>query len=253
MRVTYIITIALFATVTAAGCGDGADKTIATIVAAADKIEAAGPTTISADFNYGPFRGKATGTVDAAERASMLKTSLIGVGAVDEIAIGRHVYFRIPQELFNLKKPWIDIDLKNPPTSGTLGTTASLAYNGPISMIDQLRGATDVSEVGEEAVRGTPTTHYLVTIDLRKVADAASAEHRESVKLMIDHTIKEQAGDAIAKTNVWIDKQGLLRRQSSFFKFGGQKYGFDVYYVGFGKGRKVEPPPRSQITTDAKL
>jgi hypothetical protein len=253
MRSISAVTLPLVAALLITGCGSGGSNTAAAVSNAPDSIAKAGPTKIVCTFTYGPFRGQATGVVDAAGRKSRLDLQMAGIGHVTEIIDASHAYFKFPPGLFQMKKPWIDINLQNPPTTGTLGTTAALAYGGPILMLDELRGATTTDKIGDEQVSGVPTTHYLVTVDLRKVVTATPQAARDSVRLAIDHTIKGQGGSAIAHTNVWIGRDGLIRRQSSIFGVGGSRYGFDITYVGFGKGQSVQPPPRSLVSANPKL
>lgn len=253
MRVIPAVTLPLVAAFLIVGCGSSGSKTATVVTTSPDAMAKAGPTKIVCTFTYGPFRGQATGVVDAAGRKSRIDLQMPGVGKVTEIIDGSHAYFKFSRSLFKLDKPWIDINLLKPPTTGTLGTTASLAYNGPILMLDELRGATTTDKIGEEPVRGIPTTHYLVTVDLRKLAAAAPQSARSSVKLTTDHTIKGQRGNAIAHTNVWVDRNGLIRRQSSFFGTGSSRFGFDISYVGFGKGQSIVPPTPAQISINPKL
>lgn len=238
---------AVTAVFVAGGCGgDGVDVEPAVLNAPA-RVQAVGPAALRTSFSYGRFGGRARGAIDYGRRKLLLNGKLPGLGTVSQVVDDAVVYFRLPRELFALKRPWVRIDLARPPQLGALGTIRSLAYNGPLSMIDQLRGAVATERLGELRIEGVPTTGYRVTIDLKRVVERTPEADRATVKLMIDHTIKEQAGRHMIATKVWLDAQGRVRRQVSDFKFGAQTYGFDVIYSDFGQPREIKAPHPSGI------
>src|SRR5207248_7186265 len=79
--------------------------------------------------------------------------------------------------------------------------------NDPTQGLGMVRGAANEVVVGTEDVRGTPTTHYRVTVDLDKaIADAPSSERESLTKLSSLYTVRTFPVD------VWLDSGGRVRR-----------------------------------------
>ena len=90
-----------------------------------------------------------------------------------------------------------------PRVSG-LGTPQS---GDPSQTLDYLRGASDdIKRVGTEAVRGSPTTHYSVVLDLEKAA-ASSPNGRQTIQSLI-----KILGFSKLPAEVWVDGEGRLRK-----------------------------------------
>ncbi|MBV8388123.1 MAG: hypothetical protein JO155_15140 [Acidimicrobiia bacterium] len=159
---------------------------------------------------------KITGEADfKAHRGHMLiDLSQLGLPGppLDAVYDNATVYEKFPPALaaaLPQGKSWVKVDLA---TAGrSVGSDFSaLTQNGasdPTQSLDFLRGASDsVSRVGTEDIRGTPTTHYRVVVDLDKAADA-SPTARNAIK----STIK-LLGSARQPMDVWVDAQGRVRQ-----------------------------------------
>lgn len=238
----------------AGGCGNG-DEPSPLVTEAPQKMIERGPWNVRSVFTYGESEpGDGKGVIDQATRRSRVETQLPSLGPVVQLADDTIVYYRLPKEIFAVKKPWFRIDLKNPPSLGTLATMATISYNGPITMVDYLRGATATKEVGQETIDGTPTTHFKVTISLTKAVAQAPAEFRDSVRLMAEHTRDSLNGRNTLVSDVWMDPaSGTVKRQKSVFAFAGQSYSFDLTYTDSAKGTTLTPPPKAQITDGSEL
>jgi hypothetical protein len=114
-------------------------------------------------------------------------------------------------------------------------------------MLQSLRGAGSVREVGEEDIDGTPTTHYHAEIDLQKAIEKVPAKYRaiasEGMKML---------GNSFP-VDVWIDHDGLPRRFAIDIEIpGGQgSVKESIDYSDFGAPVTVEAPPAAQVQSMA--
>lgn len=95
-------------------------------------------------------------------------------------------------------KPWVRYD-----SAAGLDPT-SVTSSDPTAVLEALRGAGKVEEVGNEKVRGSSTTHYKVTLDLDKALEKVSEDRREAVK-----AIFASLSDKGLDFDVWIDDEDL--------------------------------------------
>ncbi len=177
------------------------------------------------------------------------------------------LYMRFPLLAQSLPdgKEWVKIDLQKigEQQGFDLGQLSQLTQSDPSQFLNYLRAASkDVAEVGEKEVRGVATTHYRAKIDLEKVADQAPAESREQVRASIDALIR-QTGMRTMPVEVWIDEDGLLRRErlEMTFDVPGGASGIEqeaamtmtMDFFDFGVEVDVEPPPADQVTDITEL
>ncbi len=164
--------------------------------------------------------------------------------------------------------PWISFDPSkmDPATAAQFGgfgagTTDPSAYAGLFA------GVFDVKASGEADIDGIATTRYTGTIDLQKVlegfadvvgedADAATTEQLEA---MVEQF--EALGiDGKIPFEIWIDDEGLPRRQRITMDFGDLVPGtgdanmeMTVEYSAFGEPVDVELPKASEVTDVTKM
>jgi len=162
---------------------------------------------------------------------SKLLSQIPGAGAaglgggdltMEERIVGGVFYMKMPAALLGGRstgdKPWLKLDMS---TLGKLGdaakqlTSGNQQYDGS-QYLAYLNGASDgVKTLGTDTIRGVEATHYSANVDPKKIVDNMPAEQRS--KLTAD------ALDALQKTyaklgstkipmDVWIDRDGLLRR-----------------------------------------
>ena len=87
-----------------------------------------------------------------------------------------------------------------------------IGQNDPGQMLDFLRGAGSVTNIGSATVRGVTTTKYRARIVLDKVVEKIPEERRARVEHAIDvlHTV---GVDEVPMT-VWVDDEDLVRRMT---------------------------------------
>ena len=104
-------------------------------------------------------------------------------------------------------KHWIRLDLASVGVDKLFGSLAEQVRNAdPSKALNYFDGARDVTVVGPEDVRGVPTTHYRVTIDVQ----AALAKMPESVRSAMAPALAQLP--ATMPGEVWLDGDGLPRR-----------------------------------------
>ncbi len=136
------------------------------------------------------------------------------------------------------------------------GTTDPSAYVGLFA------GVFDVKASGEQELGGVPTTHYVGTIDLKKVlkgfSDVVGEDADAATKDQLAEAVKqfESLGiDEKIPFEIWIDEEGLPRRQRITMDFGKLVPGAEeasmemtVDFSDFGKPVHIKIPDPSEVT-----
>ena len=173
------------------------------------------------------------------------------------------IYMRSPAFEGVAPTPWVSMDpAKMDPAAAAqfggfgAGTTDPSAYAGLFA------GVFDVRASGEADIGGVATTRYVGTIDLAKVLEGFSDVVGEDV----DAATKEQLEAAVKQFEalgieqkipfeLWIDEEGLPRRQRITMDFGDLVPGTEeallkmtVDYSAFGEPVHVQVPKASQVT-----
>jgi hypothetical protein len=172
------------------------------------------------------------------------------------------VYMRSPA-FADAPTPWVSMDPEkmDPATAAQFGgfgagTTDPSAYAGLFA------GVFDVRDSGQAELDGVSTTHYVGTIDLLKVLEGFP----EMVGEDVDPATKEQLEAAVEQFEalgietkipfeIWIDDEGLPRRQGITMDFGDLVPGagdasleMTVDYSAFGEPVDIEIPKASEVT-----
>jgi len=130
---------------------------------------------------------------------------------------------------------WVKVSIDQLDVSGGSGLTS----NDPSAVLEMVRGASDdVTEVGEETVRGEKTTHYRGTLDIDKAVANAPAETRDQVKQYL-----KQAGTRSVPFDLFVDDEGRLRKLVQQLEFdapgGSGTVAMDLTLELFDYGVKV--------------
>ncbi len=121
---------------------------------------------------------------------------------------GTAMYMRFPMlDALTGTSKWLSMDLEELGAAGDqLGFGAG--SGNPAQLLEALRGvADDIEELGQQDIRGVPTSGYKVTVDLARALEQATEGARELLEPAL-----EQLGDAQMPVEVWIDADGLPRR-----------------------------------------
>lgn len=184
--------------------------TVRTIYAG-EQVPASTATTVGV-YDYAAHKGQMDTT---------LKTAGIPFRVTERtLVIGSSIYTKLPAPPQlpegspaipgEYHKPWVKLDLpKELAGSGGLGPGfgpgPGEGTGDPTEALQYLEAAASkVTMVGQEQVRGVPTTRYAVTFDAAKQAAQLPAELS---------SFYEESGFAFATpADVWIDQQGRLRK-----------------------------------------
>ncbi len=202
-----------------------------------------------------------TGAVDFATRSSALRMHMTVPQAgmtidMSERLVGTTIYMHSPLLSGATGKPWIKVDLEKFGKAAGLDIGAAMSTGGsdPTQMLAYLNAASDsIDTVGTEDVRGTETTHYHVVVDLLKIADTVPAGKRAAVRRTFRHEV-ELVGTRTLPIDVWIDSQGLVRREHMDFSMqpptatAPVEMEMTIDYFDFGAPVHVVPPPAGQVT-----
>jgi len=275
---SLLVLLALAAGLTA--CGDATSNSDAVLTPAslaniASRTTAKGGVRMSMDQTMnlggqGSIPTKAEGVFDTkTKRGEMTMTmDLSAIPGGDQLPAGsgkQHVIldgftFYMNSPLFSSMLPngkkWLKLDLNK--LGKSVGIDFSSLTQGagqdPTQSLNYLKAASgDVTKVGTEDVRGEPTTHYKATIDFNKVPDSAPADQRDAMRRSIKQIIR-LAGASTAPMEIWIDKDGIVRRMSTNIatKIGGLRGTIKQRMELYDFGTKVDVQiPDSSETVDA--
>ena len=155
------------------------------------------------ELEFGPERGRL--------EVDLAPLGLAGEGRTVVLLDGDVIYIELGRRLPGLSdRPWVrvDLDALKDGQGDNIEALRQLKANDPSAVLNALRGVTgDVTEVGAEDVRGTPTTHYRATVDLKEAREASP----ESAHDDLDE-VARQLGTERLPVEAWVDAEGRLRR-----------------------------------------
>jgi hypothetical protein len=172
------------------------------------------------------------------------------------VADGTTMYMQMPfAGLLGAPSGWLSMDLEE------LGMGADQLGAGAYdlrSTLETLRGISGEPDVvGTDDVRGVETTHYRATVDLAQ----ALAEAPESARAALEQMGGAEGLDgAEMVVDIWIDAEGLPRRQSldmgSMFAtlgMGDASATVTIEYFDFGEPVDIEVPSPDEVTPFAEV
>ena len=216
---------------------------------------------MSADGQSFSFTGEADVDNENQRIDMTMDLGMLG-GEMQVVMDGDIMYMRSPA-FADAPTPWVSMDPENmdPATAAQFGgfgpgTTDPSAYAGFFA------GVFDVKDSGQAEIDGVSTTHYVGSIDLRKVLEGFP----EMVGEDVDAATKERLEAAVEQFEalgietkipfeIWIDEEGLPRRQGITMDFGDLVPGageasleMTVNYSAFGEPVDIEIPKASEVT-----
>jgi hypothetical protein len=188
-------------------------------------------------------------------------------GEMEILMDGGVMYMRSPM-FQDAGTEWVSMDpSKMDPAAAAQFGGFGAGTTDPSAYVGLFAGVFDVRVSGEEELKGVATTRYVGTIDLKKVVKGFSdvvGEHADAAtKKQLKAAVKqfESLGiDEKIPFEIWIDAEGLPRRQRITMDFGKLVPGADqasmemtVDFSDFGKPVDIDIPPPSEVTdmTDA--
>ena len=195
-----------------------------------------------------------TGSFDRANQAAEATATLGPVGNGDAYSarfVTGIAYLQIgPISMLGIDTPWLSLDVAKLVANNHLGDlvpggTDPSAGSNPDSFLDVLRGVSgEVTTVGQETIRGEPTTHYRASVLPSKALAQLPADHQAALRRLL--------GDELDKpipVDVWLDSAGLVRKVSASKTIGsdGTLSGSFEFY-DLGQPVTITPPAADQIT-----
>lgn len=214
------------------------------------------------------FSITADADVDNATRQAAMTMDLGLMGGEMEMIMDDGVIYMRSPAFEGAPTPWVSLDpSKMDPAAAAqfggfgAGTTDPSAYAGLFA------GVFDVKASGEADIDGIATTRYTGTIDLQKVLESfaevvgedADAKTTEQLEAAVEQF--EALGiDGKIPFQIWIDDEGLPRRQRITMDFGDLVPGtgdaqmeMTVDYSAFGEPVDVELPKASEVTDVTRM
>jgi hypothetical protein len=159
-------------------------------------------------------------------------------------------YVKLPEEL-EPGKSWIKIDTKGQdPLSKALGSAVKqMKENGdPSQALKLLEGAGDITGTKTESLNGKDTTHYTLTVDVKKLAAKQSDPDQQKA---LEEAIK--AGVQNFPVDVWLDAEKLPVRIALNIPFADptsqktEQVKMSIDYSDWGKAVDVTAPPAAEV------
>jgi len=171
-------------------------------------------------------------------------------GSISMVFVDGVLYMKLPQELVP-GKPWLKIDPNSESVlAKALGSlNESLSKNAdPRAALQEFENSGEITDTKEEELDGKKTTHYTITVDVRKMADNQSdPTQKKAMQDAIDSGMKDFPVD------VWLDEKGLpvrfaLETPTPDGQGGMTSVKMQVDYTDWGKPVDIAPPPADQTT-----
>ena len=209
-----------------------------------------------------------TGVTDFSGAASSMTMGTPGMGDLETRQVEETVYVKLPDEFAaqtSGSKPWVRVDLDTLYGQQYGGAPVQGGASGdPTRQLEYLRGVSDsVEKIGEEEVRGVPTTRYEATVDLNREVAGQGAGLKEANRELV-----KRLGTSKLPVEVWIDEENRVRRYALDVSVSMAENaapqdaprGDDrlrtrmvIEYYDFGTPVDVQAPPQDQTMDGSKL
>jgi hypothetical protein len=183
-------------------------------------------------------------------------------GKMQMVMDGGVVYMRSPA-FQDAGTEWVSMDpSKMDPVASAQFGGFGVGTTDPSAFVGLFAGVFDVRASGEQELKGVPTTHYVGTIDLKKVlagfSDVVGKDVDRAMRKQLEVAVQQFESLGIGEKipfEIWVDGDGRPRRQRITMNFGDLVPGADgatmemtVDFSDFGKAVDIEIPRRSEVT-----
>ncbi|HUF59919.1 MAG TPA: hypothetical protein VMR89_10655 [Actinomycetota bacterium] len=183
-------------------------------------------------------------------------------GEMQILMDGGVIYMRWPV-FEDVGTEWVSMDpSKMDPAAAAQFGGFGMGTTDPSAYVGLFAGVFDVKASGEQELDGVSTTHYVGSIDLAKVLEGFSDVVGEDVdavtKKQLEMAVEQFSLLGIDKKipfEIWIDEDGLPRRQRITMDFGDLVPGTEeasmemtVDFSDFGQPVDIEIPRPSEVT-----
>jgi hypothetical protein len=198
------------------------------------------------------------GTFDFARRAGRMTLRLIegesaGFGQATAVFVDSTVYYQLPVGALAGDKRWIQLDLQNVADASALdfGPLVQGSQADPTQYLLWLSAlGPGITKIGEEEVRGVPTSRYRAAVDL-SLLEQEAPPGKEAEWAAYVQTLRDRLGLAFIPVEVWIDEEGLIRRFNHEYGFSaeGTTAVVTTELFDFGIPVNLSAPSPDQVVT----
>jgi hypothetical protein len=238
----------------------------ALIADAAGRTAAAGSAKVATnvrvnDPGRGQVRFSGQGAFDFDERKGQMNLRLLEGeegpfgGSSKAIFVDTSAYYQLPPGVLGGNKTWIRLDLQNvADASGLdLGPLVQGSQADPMQYLLWLSAiGPGVTKIGEEEIRGVPTSRYRAVVDLN-LLESQAPPGKEAEWSAYVQTLRDRLGLDFIPVEVWIDDEGLVRRLYHEYGFAAEGTSAVVTTELFDFGVEVNakaPPPGQAASLD---
>jgi hypothetical protein len=203
------------------------------------------------------------GRFDFERRAGEMTLRLIegesdqGLGDAKAVFVDSSVYYQLPPGALAGGKRWIRLDLQNVADASGLdfGPLVQGSQADPTQYLLWLSAlGPGVTKIGEEDVRGVPTSRYRAAVDLNAL-ESQAPPGKESEWAAYVQALRDRLGLAFIPVEVWVDEEGLIRRFNHEYGFSaeGTTAVVTTELFDFGVPVDVTAPSPDQVVTMTDL
>lgn len=240
------------------GSGNGADEAATNLVALAKQV---GDQTDESSTAHMKFTGdagqmKITGEGDmqlgGGDPAMAMDMDTGETGKMSMVLVDSVLYMKLPAELSQGDKPWIKIDSKdksNPLAQILSSVVDQMRQNAdPRASLEQFQEAGEITSSSEEELNGEQTTHYKITVDVKKLADSQKDPTlKKAMQTAIDSGLKD------FPVELWLNGDNLPVRMTIQMPTADPTSGksvpvnVQVDYTKWGEPVDIQAPPADQV------
>jgi len=199
------------------------------------------------------------GRFDFERRAGEMTLKLIegeadaGFGNAKALFVDSSVYYQLPAGALAGNKRWIRLDLQNVADASGLdfGPLVQGSQADPTQYLLWLSAlGPGITKIGEEEVRGVPTSRYRAAVDLNLLEQQAPPG-KEAEWAAYVQALRDRLGLAFIPVEVWVDDDGLIRRFNHEYGFSaeGTTAVVTTELFDFGVPVNVQAPPVDDVVT----
>jgi hypothetical protein len=206
----------------------------------------------------GQQRFSGQGRFDFERRAGRMTLQLIegeaaGFGQATAVFVDTTVYYQLPPGALPGGARWIQLELQTVADASGLdfGPLVQGSQADPTQYLLWLAAlGPGVTKVGEEDVRGVPTSRYRATVDL-SLLEQQALPGKEAEWSAYVQTLRDRLGLAFIPVEVWIDEGGLVRRLDHEYGFSteGTTAAVTTELFDFGIPVNVQAPSPDEVVT----
>jgi hypothetical protein len=198
------------------------------------------------------------GQFDFERRVGRMTLELIegeaaGFGQATAVFVESSVYYQLPPGALAGGARWIQLELQNVADASGLdfGPLVQGSQADPTQYLLWLGAlGPGVTKIGEEDVRGVPTSRYRAAVDLNLLEQHAPPG-KEAEWAAYVQTLRDRLGLASIPVEVWIDGDGLVRRFNHEYGFSaeGTTAVVTTELFDFGIPVNVRAPSPDEVVT----